>query len=71
MSTTRPASSSPATGDAGAPAKILWNLPDSLQTIEVLRALICAEEAGYRRCKLEAEVDEVLARVNLSGSAPS
>lgn len=51
----------------GAPTKILCNLPEHLQTVEVLRALICADAAGYRRRACEAGA-VALASVRLSSS---
>jgi hypothetical protein len=55
--------------DVPAPVGILFNLPDHLQTIEVLRALICAEEAGYQRRAREPAA-AALSQLRLSTSRP-
>lgn len=49
---------------------ILFNLPQELQTVAVLRALICAEHAGCLRAQREL-ASSVLANISLSSSRPS
>lgn len=70
MSATHRAAYAPADLDAPAPVGILFNLPERLQTTEVLRALICAEHAGYLRGKHDVAAG-ALAQVRLSSSRPS
>ena len=56
--------------DLSAPLGILFNLPEPLHTIQILHALICAEQAGYQR-RARDEAAAALARVRLSSSQPS
>lgn len=56
--------------EAPAPLSILFNLPEKLQTIDVLRALICAHEAGRRHHAREIGA-AALASIRLSSSRPS
>ena len=52
---------------AGPATRILCHLPEELWTVDVLKALICAEYAGYLRHAREAGSAE-LATIRLSSS---
>lgn len=70
MSVTHSAALQDESIDAAAPIAILFNLPQELQIVPVLRALICAHEAG-RVAALRDATTAALANIRLSSSRPS
>jgi hypothetical protein len=70
MSTVHPIQASVKAAEVPAVVGILFNLPEHLQTVQILRALAAAELAGYQRCASESDV-AALSRIRLSSSRPS